>query len=80
MRGTLFVTESLNRTIQDIHRYPLRESAKDILNRQLRIGIEDEQLSDLVMALREEDNLCVEATEEITSEPRVICSMGLRRE
>lgn len=80
MRGTLFVTESLNRAIQDIHRYPLRESAKDILNRQLRIGIEDEQLAELVKALREEDKLCVEASDETTSEARVICSMGLRRE
>ncbi len=80
MRGTLFVTEALNRAIQDIHRYPLRESAKDILNRQLRIGIDDEQLAELVKALREEDKLCVEATDETTSEARVICSMGLRRE
>jgi len=78
IRGTLFATDSLNRVIQDIHRFPLRESAKDILNRQLRIGITDEALAQLVIALREEDKLCVEEKDTESVEPRIICSMGLR--
>lgn len=78
VKGTLFATEALNRAIQDIHRSPLRESAKDILNRQLRIGITDESLTQLVLALREDDRLCVEAHDTETPDPRIICSLGLR--
>jgi len=78
VRGTLFATDALNRVIQDIHRFPLRESAKDILNRQLRIGITDETLAQLVLSLREEDKLCVEERDVVAVEPRIICSLGLR--
>ena len=78
MRGTLFATDALNRAVQDIHRFPLRESAKDILNRQLRIGITDEELAKLVLALREDDKLCLEEKDPESVEPRIICSMGLR--
>ena len=78
MRGTLFVTDSLNRVIQDIYRFPLRESAKDILNRQLRIGIDDELLVELVVTLREEDKLTIEEKDVVATDPRIICSMGLR--
>lgn len=78
MRGTLFATDALNRAVQDIHRFPLRESAKDILNRQLRIGITDEEMAKLVVALREEDKLCVEEKDPTLAEPRIICSLGLR--
>jgi superfamily II DNA or RNA helicase len=78
VRGTLFATDALNRVIQDIHRFPLRESAKDILNRQLRIGITDESLAQLVITLREDDKLTVEEHDVESAEPRVICSLGLR--
>lgn len=78
VRGTLFATDALNRVIQDIHRFPLRESAKDTLNRQLRIGITDESLAQLVIALREDDKLTVEEHDVESAEPRVICSLGLR--
>ncbi len=78
VRGTQFATDSLNRVVQDIHRFPLRESAKDILNRQLRIGVTDETLAQLVVALREEDKLAVEEHDLESAEPRIICSMGLR--
>jgi hypothetical protein len=37
MNGTLFVSEELLKAIDKIHRYPLRQSAIDILNRQLRL-------------------------------------------
>lgn len=78
VRGTLFATESLNRSIQHIHRFALRESAKDTLNRQLRIGITDEDLARLVVALDEDGKLCVEEKEASSTEPRIICSLGLR--
>ena len=76
-KGTLFDTVGLRETVQDIYRYPMRELAKDILNRQLRSGISDEDLAKLVMSLREEGRLSVIHEEERTEEPQVICSMGL---
>ena len=46
-------------------------------NRQLRSGIDDEALVQLVIALRDEDRLCIVSEEEIDQEPQIICSMGL---
>ena len=37
-QGTLFVTPELLKAIDDIYRFPLREYAKDVLNRQMRAG------------------------------------------
>ncbi len=78
VKGTLFETQDLLRAIDDIYRYPLRPTATDTLNRQLRAGISDEALADLVIALRNEDRLCIIQEEDQTQEPRIICSLGLR--
>ena len=75
--GTLFESEELMRTIEDIYRYPLRQSATDTLNRQLKAGVTDEALTELCIALRSEDRLCLVAEEMEQREPRIICSLGL---
>ena len=77
VKGTLFESQELLKAIDDIYRYPLRQTAVDTLNRQLRSGISDQTLAQLVIALRDEDRLCVVHEEEQTHEPRIICSMGL---
>ena len=77
IKGTLFESQDLLRAINDIYRYPLRPSATDTLNRQLRSGISDETLAQLVIALRDEGRLCSIHEEEQIQEPRIICSMGL---
>lgn len=77
VKGTLFESQELLRAIDDIYRYPLRPTAIDTLNRQLRSGITDEDLAKLVVALRDEDRLCLVHEEERTHEPRIICSLGL---
>jgi SNF2 family DNA or RNA helicase len=77
IKGTLFESQELLRAIDDIYRYPLRPTTIDTLNRQLRAGISDEDLAKLIMALRDEDRLCVIHEEEQTQEPRIICSLGL---
>ena len=76
-KGTLFDTDSLRRAIEDIYRYPLRQTAVDTLNRQLRSSISDEALAQLVIALRNGDRLCIMHGEDERQEPRIICSMGL---
>ncbi|KAB8314458.1 NgoFVII family restriction endonuclease [Tolypothrix campylonemoides VB511288] len=80
MKGTLFVTEELLKAIDDIYRYPLRQSAIDTLNRQLRSGISNQQLAELVVALRMDDRLCIVSEEVEKREPQIICSLGLFQE
>jgi len=79
MKGTLFVSEELLKAIDEIYRYPLRQSAIDTLNRQLRSGISNQQLSELVVALRTDDRLCIVSEEAEKREPQIICSLGLFR-
>ena len=77
IKGTIFESQELIKAIDEIFRYPLLQSATDSLNRQLRIGVTDEQLAQLVVALREEDKLCNIHEQEQNGEPQIICSMGL---
>ena len=77
VKDTLFDTEPLRRAIDDIYRHPLRQTAVDTLNRQLRSGISNQALAELVIALRDEDRLCIVHEEDERQEPRLICSMGL---
>ncbi|MBW2539959.1 MAG: SWF/SNF helicase family protein, partial [Deltaproteobacteria bacterium] len=79
VEGTLFESKDLLRAINDIYRYPLRQAAIDTLNRQLRSGISNMALAELVIALRDEDRLCIihDDTEK-AYEPKIICSMGLK--
>jgi superfamily II DNA or RNA helicase len=77
IQGTLFATQELAKAIDEIYRYPLQQSAADTLNRQLRSGISDQQLADLVVALRGEARLCRIEEEVESQEPQIICSLGL---
>ncbi len=56
---------------------PLRQVAKDTLNRQLRSGIGDDDLAQRVIELRDEGAFEISHEEEESREPRIICSMGL---
>lgn len=76
--GTLFVSDALKRAVDDIYKYPMREFAKDTINRQLKAGISDDELASLVISLREEDKLAiVDEDERPNKEPQIICSLGL---
>jgi len=77
VKGTHFESPELLKTIEEIYRYPLRQTAVDTLNRQLRSGISDQDLAALVVALRQEERLCLVHEEEQAQEPRIICSLGL---
>lgn len=76
--NTLFVTEPLKRAVDDIYKYPLKEFARETLNRQLKAGISDDQLASLVVSLREEVKLVIiDEDEQPDKQPQIICSLGL---
>lgn len=80
VKGTLFATQELLKSIDDIYKYPLLQSATDTLNRQLKSGIDDQALAELVVSLRADTRLCRVAEDEESAEPQVICSLGLRKQ
>ena len=75
---TLLNTPQLKQVIEAIYRYPLRQTATDTLNRQLRSSISNEDLAELVIDLWETDRLCIIEEERQTQEPQIVCSLGLR--
>ena len=79
IKGEIFsvISEDLNKALDEIYKYPLRQVAVDTLNRHLRSGIDDQKLAELVLMLRNEGRLCLIHEEDEISEPRIICSMGL---
>lgn len=78
-QNTLFANENLKRAIDEIYKYPLREYARDSLNRWLKTGIDDQRLAELIVALREEGRLCIIDKEELENRPpKIICSLGLK--
>ncbi len=77
IQGTLFESVDLLKVIDEIYRYPFRQSAVDVLNRQLKSGIDDAQLAELAIALRIDDRLCLVHEDEQPREPQIICSLGL---
>jgi len=77
VKGTIFESPQLTKAIEEVYRFPLRQSATDTLNRQLRTGVSDEDLAELVVALRDDDRLCLVHEEERSDEPQIICSLGL---
>jgi hypothetical protein len=78
VQGTLFDIKPLHQALNAIYEQPLTESARDLLNRELRTGIADEKLADLILALHEEDRLCLPRDDTRAREPQIICSLGIR--
>jgi len=78
--GTIFVTERLKRAIDDIFRYPLKEYAIDAISRQLKVGIPDAELAELVISLKDDDKLCNITEERENRMAQIICSLGLVKE
>ncbi len=77
VKGTLIDSHELREAVEELYRYPLCQYAIDTINQQLRGGISDEALAQLVITLRNDKHLCLIHKEEQEQEPRIICSMGL---
>ena len=75
-RGHLLEPE-LEKVIDAIYNYPLRESAVDLLNYQLRNKVPPETLAATAMNLHRDDRLCIIHQHEWKKEPRILCSLGL---
>lgn len=76
---TLFVTEDMKKALDELFKYPLTEYAQDTLKRQLKIGIQDQDLALLLVALRDEDRLCLMNDNGFKRKhPQIICSIGLK--
>lgn len=60
VKGTLFDTDDLNRAFENLLQYSLCSSAIDKLNRQLKSGIDDAKLAELIVDLHKDGRLCLE--------------------
>jgi hypothetical protein len=80
-RRDLFITDAYLRDIESVmealYRFPLYQTATDTLNRQLKAGVDDHKLAELLLGLREDGRLCVVEDEKLQREPQLICTMGL---
>jgi superfamily II DNA or RNA helicase len=76
-KRTLFPDAELELAVDDIYRRPLKEGAYDTLRRQLKSGVRDDDLAELVKLLRAEGRLVQDDEEFARQEPQIICSMGL---
>ncbi len=78
---TLFNQEEiahLDTLLEQIYRYPLRESARDVVSRQMKLGIPDHELLRLAWQLHQDDRLCQVIRTEQPMEPQILCSLGIR--
>jgi superfamily II DNA or RNA helicase len=81
-RPTLFsqpFLDGLPPTLDALLRYPLKDTARTALTRQLRLGIGDDGLADMVMRMYVEDRLITvtDTDDETPPDPQIVCSMGL---
>lgn len=77
--GDLFLNDQVRAAIQAIYDHPLTTHAVDKLNRQLRSGIGDDDLAQLVTTLHQDDRLVIIGeADETHSQTRILCSMGLK--
>lgn len=75
--NTIFDTTELTRAVDEIYRFPLTQTAKDVLNMHLKSDVTDEMLTDAVTMLRRDNRLCIVGEDGTEREPRIVCSLGL---
>jgi hypothetical protein len=74
----IFLTDQVRAAIQAIYDHPLTTEAVDKLNRQLRTGISDDDLAQLVTTLHRDDRLVIaNLHDDGIKQLHIVCSMGL---
>ncbi len=73
-------TSELDPAFDALFRFPLTRPARDALTRQLRLGIADPALAEMVVNLYNEERLVRITEEQPTPEPIIVCSLGLIRD
>jgi hypothetical protein len=77
--GDLFLTDRVREAIQAVYDHPLTTQAVDKLNRQLRTGISDDELAELVTSMHQDDRLVmIQPAEHQHKDARILCSLGLK--
>jgi len=71
-------TTDLDRAFDALFRFPLTRRGREALGRQLRLGITDRALAEMVINLYADDRLVRVTEEPPTPEPIIVCSMGLK--
>lgn len=69
----------LEKAIDELYQFPLTESTAEFLSVKLKGSITDEELADLIIHLKEDKRLCITNEEIDIHEPRIICSMGIKK-
>jgi len=77
LRQTGRDTSDLDRAFDALFRFPLTERARKALGRQLRLGITDPGLAEMVVNLYADERLVRVTEEQQAPEPIIVCSMGL---
>lgn len=68
----------LDKVLDVLYRFPLKESARDALSRQMKLGIPDDELLKMVWQLYEDERLCQITEIKEPTEPQILCSLGLK--
>ncbi|MDR1009850.1 MAG: phospholipase D-like domain-containing protein [Opitutaceae bacterium] len=77
-KETLFHDDTLKRALDDIFKGTLTEHARDVIGSQLKAGVGDEHLAELVKTLREDNKLILSSdAPDAASGPQLICSLGI---
>ena len=80
VQGALFATHDIKRldqVVEEIYKYALSERARELLNRRLREGGNNEGLAELALHLHDDGILTASVEKQQERTPQLICSIGL---
>lgn len=80
VKDTLFDIKPLHQAIDAVYVAPLTEAARDLLSREMKSGIDNQKLVELVLSLHEDGRLCVPQDDVEAREPKIICSLGIHKD
>ena len=80
VQGSLFAPsdlKKLDKVIEEIYKHPLTERARELINRRLREGGNNEALAELAFHLHDDGILTASVEKQQDRNPKLICSIGL---